>query len=148
MTITRDTRQIVLVGDSDEDHDAVREAVRLSGLPASLRRVSNGDECLALLRRASTERPAFVMMDLNTFSTDGREALRQIKADPLLKVIPVVVVTTSANPRDVDYCYQCGGQRPPHQADQLPRPPADADGAARLLAGQRSQAHCTVGVSA
>ena len=108
MTITLDTPHIVLVEDSDDDHDTVREAVRLSGLPASLRRVSNGDECLALLRRGAAERPAFVMMDLNTPSTDGRETLRQIKADPLLKAIPVVVVTTSANPRDVDFCYQCG----------------------------------------
>ena len=108
MIIAIDTPHIVLVEDSDEDHDTVREAVRLSGLPARLRRVSNGDECLELLRHADAERPAFVMMDLNTPSTDGREALRQIKADPQLRAIPVVVVTTSTNPRDVDFCYQCG----------------------------------------
>lgn len=108
MTLTRNTQHIVLVEDSDDDFDTVREAVRLSGLPASLRRVSNGDECVALLRGSNAERPAFVMMDLNTSGTDGREALRQIKADPQLKTIPVAVVTTSANPRDVDLCYQYG----------------------------------------
>ena len=108
MTITTDPPHIVLVEDSDDDHDTVCEAVRRSGLPARLHRVSNGDECLALLRGGGAARPAFVMMDLNTPSTDGREALRQIKADPLLKAIPVVIVTTSANPRDVDFCYQCG----------------------------------------
>ena len=63
---------------------------------------------MALLRRADTARPALVMMDLNTPGIDGREALRQIKADPLLKSIPIAVVTTSANPRDVDFCYQNG----------------------------------------
>ena len=102
MTITTGTLQIVLVEDSDDDFDTVCEALRLSGLPAELHRVSNGDECLALLRRGSLARPAFVLMDLNTSSTDGLDTLAQIKADPLLKAIPVVVVTTSAHPRDVD----------------------------------------------
>ena len=68
MTITRDTPQIVLVEDSDEDHNAVHKAVRRSGLPASLRRVSNGDECLTLPRRDNAERPAFVMTGRNTAS--------------------------------------------------------------------------------
>ena len=108
MTLSTDTLYIVLVEDSDDDFDTVREAVRLSGLPAKLHRVNNGDECLALLRRGGAERLAFVLMDLNTASTDGRETLLQIKADPLLKAIAVVVVTTSANPRDVDHCFQCG----------------------------------------
>lgn len=108
MTITTGTLQIVLVEDSDDDFDTVCEALRLSGLPAELHRVSNGDECLALLRRGSLARPAFVLMDLNTSSTDGLDTLAQIKADPLLKATPVVVVTTSAHPRDVDDCYHCG----------------------------------------
>ena len=108
MTITTDTLHIVLVEDSDDDHDTVREAVRLSGLATRLSRVSDGDACLALLRRADTVRPALVLMDLSTPGADGREALREIKADPLLKTIAVVVVTASANPRDVDFCYGCG----------------------------------------
>ena len=108
MTHTMDIRHIVLVEDSTDDHDTVREAVQLFGLPMRLSRVRTGDECMALLRQTDRERPALVMMDLNTASTDGREALRLIKADPLLQAIPVVVVTASANPRDVDFCYQCG----------------------------------------
>ena len=54
------------------------------------------------------ERPAFVMTELNTPSSDGREALRQIKADGRLKAIAVVVDTTSANPDDATYCCQRG----------------------------------------
>ena len=104
---TPGTPHILLLEDSDDDYDTVREALRRSSLPVRLRRVSNGDECLALLRRGDG-RPAFMMMDLNTPRTDGREALRQIKADPLLKTIPIAVVTTSANPLDVDLCYQYG----------------------------------------
>ncbi len=108
MTITLNTRHIVLVEDSADDHDTVRDALQQFSLPTRLSRVNNGDECLALLQRADVQRPALVLMDLNTASTDGREALRLIKTDPLLQTIPVVVVTASANPRDVDFCYRFG----------------------------------------
>lgn len=108
MTLAGNTPHILLVDDSDDDFETVNEAVRLSGLQTVLRRATSGDECMALLRRCDAERPVFVMMDLNTCSTDGRDALRQIKADPKLKAIPVVVVTTSANPRDIDLCYEYG----------------------------------------
>lgn len=108
MTITLDTLHIVLVEDSADDHDTVREALQVFNLPTRLSRVNNGDECIALLRRADVPRPALVLMDLNTASTDGREALRLIKTDPMLQAIPVVIVTASANPRDVDFCYGCG----------------------------------------
>ncbi len=111
VNLAPDGPHILLLEDSDDDYDTVREAVRLFGLsgpPARLHRVSNGDACLTLLRRGAAERPALLMLDLNTPSTDGREALRQIKADPLLKTIPVAVLTTSANPVDVALCYQYG----------------------------------------
>lgn len=108
MTPVGNIQHILLVDDSEDDFDTVREALRLSGLQAVLLHVTNGDECMALLRRGDAERPVFVMMDLNTCCTDGRDALRRIKADPKLKTIPVAVVTTSANPRDVDLCYEYG----------------------------------------
>jgi CheY-like chemotaxis protein len=108
MTLAGNTQQILLVDDSDDDFETVCEALRLSGLQSVLRRATDGDACMALLRRGGAERPVFVMMDLNTSRTDGRDALRQIKTDPKLRMIPVVVVTTSANPRDVDLCYEYG----------------------------------------
>jgi len=52
--------------------------------------------------------PALILMDLNSYGVDGREALVAIKSDAGLKEIPVVVLTTSANPKDVDFCYQAG----------------------------------------
>lgn len=107
MPFTGRSRQVVVVEDSDEDFETVTEAVRKTGLAAELRRVTTGDECLALLRAAAA-RPAVVLMDLNTPGTDGREALAAIKADPALRSTPVVVLTTSANPKDLDFCYQAG----------------------------------------
>jgi len=98
----------LLVEDSDEDVDTVAEAFRRCGIPGRLQRVSNGDDCLALLRRAATPLPALVLMDLSTPGTDGRDALRQIKEDIKLKFVPVVVTTASANTRDLEFCYGVG----------------------------------------
>ena len=49
-----------------------------------------------------------MILDLNTPGMDGREALTLIKSDKLLKNLPVIVVSTSGNPRDVDFCYAAG----------------------------------------
>jgi CheY-like chemotaxis protein len=99
---------IIIVEDSDEDFDTVREAVAKGGLSAELRRATTGGECLTLLRGVAALRPAVVLMDLNTPGTDGREALATIKADPCLKAYPVVVFSTSADPRDLTSCYAAG----------------------------------------
>lgn len=99
----------MLVEDSDEDADTVEEAFRRCGIPARLQRATNGDECLALLRGTSGARPpALVLMDLNMPGMDGRETLRQIKEDATLKGVPVVIFSTSANPRDLAFCYGAG----------------------------------------
>ena len=90
------------------DRQSRRGAV--PGDDGRLSRVSNGEQCMALLRRADAERPTFVMLDLSTSGTGGLETRRQIKADPLLKAIPGDVVTASANPRDVDFCCQNGAE--------------------------------------
>ena len=54
------------------------------------------------------QRPAIILLDLNLPGTDGREVLEQIKQDKSLKSIPVVIFTTSSNPRDIEACYQYG----------------------------------------
>ena len=99
---------IIIVEDSDEDFDTVVEAVRKAGIVAEVRRATTGGGCLDLLRGESAVRPALVLMDLNTPGTDGREALAAIKGDDVLKLFPVVVFSTSADPRDVVYCYGAG----------------------------------------
>jgi CheY-like chemotaxis protein len=99
---------IVIVEDSDEDFDTVIQAVRKAGIMADVRRATTGGECLDLLRSASSIRPAVVLMDLNTPGTDGREALAAIKLDDALKLFPVVVFSTSEDPRDQAFCYAAG----------------------------------------
>lgn len=99
---------IIIVEDSDEDFDTVVQAVRKAGIMADVRRAKTGGECLELLRSATALRPAVVLMDLNTPGTDGREALVAIKGDDALELFPVVVFSTSDDPRDLAFCYAAG----------------------------------------
>ena len=102
---------ILVVEDSDEDFDTLLQAMSKSGISSKVYRALNGDDCLTQLRgvgEAIGVHPAFILMDLNSPGTDGREALREIKSDPGLKMIPVVILTTSSNPRDLKSCYELG----------------------------------------
>ncbi|GAA4015734.1 response regulator [Actimicrobium antarcticum] len=103
---------IVVVEDSDEDFDTLREVAAKAGIARVIHRVASGGDCLALLRGEGKVNlsllPALIVMDLNSHGVDGREALMTIKNDVLLKAIPVVVLTTSANPKDMAFCYHAG----------------------------------------
>ena len=103
---------IVVVEDSDEDFDTLREVAASAGVTRAILRAVSGGECLAMLRSEGDSPlpmlPALILLDLNSHGLDGREALAAIKADARLKEIPVVVLTTSANPKDVAFCRQAG----------------------------------------
>jgi len=103
---------VVVVEDSDEDFDTLREAAAANGIARVIHRVVSGGDCLAMLRGEGDVRllllPALIVMDLNSHGVDGREALVAIKTDAGLKEIPLVVLTTSSNPKDVAFCYQAG----------------------------------------
>jgi CheY-like chemotaxis protein len=112
MTATPGT--LLIVEDSDEDFEAVQRFLRRSPTPISIERCINGKQALEFLHQTGdyvnkiTPRPSLIVLDLNLPGTDGREVLRQIKQDKNLKSIPVVVFTTSNNPKDIADCYQFG----------------------------------------
>jgi CheY-like chemotaxis protein len=103
---------ILVVEDSDEDFDTLREAAATAGVTRTMHRVVSGGDGLAMLRGQGglvlAQSPVLILMDLNSHGIDGREALVAIKSDHTLKEIPVVVLTTSANPKDMTFCYQAG----------------------------------------
>lgn len=106
---------LVVVEDSDEDFDTFVQAAREAGVTQTIRRVASGGDCLALLRGEPVDGlvplstlPLVILMDLNSHGVDGREALVAIKSEARLKEIPVVVLTTSTNPKDVAFCYHAG----------------------------------------
>ncbi len=117
---------VLVVEDSDEDFDTLQVALKAAGLTHPVVRAINGESCLLMLQAVEDGtrfRPALVLMDLNTPGTDGRDALRSIKADALLKSLPVVVFSTSASPRDMEFCYAAGANayhvKPLRYADHL-----------------------------
>ncbi|MEW6498464.1 MAG: response regulator [Cyanobacteriota bacterium] len=102
--------EILLVEDSPSDADLTEEALSDGKVLNNLHWVEDGVEALAFLRRqgkyANAPRPDLILLDLNLPKKDGREVLAQIKADPSLRLIPVVVLTTSAAERDILNTYE------------------------------------------
>lgn len=106
----------ILMADDDADDRAMaKDAVVESRLRNELRFVENGEQLLQYLRRqgpyadpASSPTPGLILLDLNMPRMDGREALEQIKSDPVLRQIPVVVLTTSKTEEDVFRSYDLG----------------------------------------
>jgi CheY-like chemotaxis protein len=101
--------QILLVEDDPGDVLITREALEHSKVVTDLHTVADGEEALAFLRRegdhADAVVPDLILLDLNLPRLDGREVLAQIKEDPILRRIPVVVLTTSAAEEDVLRSY-------------------------------------------
>jgi two-component system, chemotaxis family, response regulator Rcp1 len=100
---------ILLVEDNPGDIRLTREALRDSKIQNTLTVVEDGVEAMAYLRRegayADAIRPDIILLDLNLPRMDGREVLREIKADDMLKRIPVVVLTTSESEDDILRSY-------------------------------------------
>jgi len=100
---------ILLVEDNEPDVVLTQEAFKDAKIANSLYVVEDGVEALNFLRRrgkhADVPRPDLILLDLNLPKKDGRAVLEEIKADPLLTSIPVVILTTSSDERDVIRAY-------------------------------------------
>jgi two-component system, chemotaxis family, response regulator Rcp1 len=100
---------IFLVEDNKADIRLIEEVLKDSLVPHQVINVRNGVDAMAFLRKegeyADAPRPDLVLLDLNLPKKDGREVLAEIKQDPSLKRIPVVVLTTSHNQDDIFYSY-------------------------------------------
>ena len=101
---------ILLVDDSASDAELTEEALSNSKVVNALHWVEDGLEALDFLRQkgkyTNAPRPDLILLDLNLPKKDGREVLAQIKADPSLRLIPVVVFTTSAAEGDILNTYE------------------------------------------
>jgi two-component system, chemotaxis family, response regulator Rcp1 len=102
--------EILLVEDSPSDADLTQEALSDGKVLNNLHWVEDGVEALSFLRRqgkhANAPRPDLILLDLNLPKKDGRDVLAEIKADPSLKRIPAIVLTTSAAERDILRTYE------------------------------------------
>lgn len=106
---------ILLADDDEEDRMLAAGALEESRVVNDLRFVEDGEELLdylyhrgAYAAQGSAPTPGLILLDLNMPRKDGREALREIKADPELRRIPVVVLTTSKAEEDIYRTYDLG----------------------------------------
>ncbi len=106
---------ILMAEDDSDDRLLAQDALAESGLATDVHFVEDGVELMDYLGRrnkfsnlANTPRPGLILLDLNMPRKDGREALQEIRANPELKKIPVVVFTTSTADSDIARVYELG----------------------------------------
>jgi CheY-like chemotaxis protein len=103
------TAAILLVEDDPGDIRLTQEMLKDAGVLSDLSVVENGIDAIAYLRRAGqyaqASRPDIIILDLNLPKKDGREVLAEIKQDPELRLIPVIVLTTSHSAEDISRAY-------------------------------------------
>ncbi len=109
-----DSITILMADDDADDRMLAEDAMRENRLENSFRCVEDGQELMDYLNRSGryadrpAPRPGLILLDLNMPRKDGRQALTEIKSDPELRQIPVVVLTTSKTEEDVLRSYDLG----------------------------------------
>jgi CheY-like chemotaxis protein len=105
---------ILIAEDDEDDRMLAMDALADSQMKDSVRFVEDGEQLMHYLHQTGEfagmdlPRPGIILLDLNMPKKDGREALREIKDDPSLRAIPVVVLTTSQDKEDVTGAYSLG----------------------------------------
>ncbi len=121
---------ILLVDDSEDDIEFTLKALEMTKLANKVAVVNNGIEAMAYLRKegkyAEQPTPSLILLDLNMPMKDGREVLREVKADPELLKIPVVILTTSQAEEDIVRSYDL-------HANCYISKPVDLDGLVKVV---------------
>src|SRR5665213_2932848 len=112
MSMTKEV--IILIADDDHGHVRLIEKNLIrAGLHNPIERFENGQEALDFLfgrgdRKRAKEASYLLLLDIRMPQVDGVEVLRQVKADPELKKMPVIMLTTTDDPREVERCHGLG----------------------------------------
>lgn len=115
------TQPILIVEDSPDDFEATKRAFSKANLRNEIKHCESGESALAYLRGDANATPGIILLDLNMPGLDGRKTLEIIKKSDQLKTIPIVILTTSNDERDVQACYELG-------ANTYIQKPVDFDG--------------------
>lgn len=106
---------VVLLAEDDDGHATlVRRNLQRSGVANEVARVADGQEALDYVRCAGAyadrvrNGPLLILLDIKMPRLDGIETLRQLKADPATRGIPVIMLTTTDDPREIERCYELG----------------------------------------
>jgi len=110
VSVDRRAIDVLLVEDDPGDALMIRESFEHHEITHALHHVTDGVEALRFLRRedefAGRPRPDLILLDLNLPRMDGREVLREVKGDPTLRAIPIIVLTTSEADEDILRSYE------------------------------------------
>ncbi|MEN6592976.1 MAG: response regulator [Methanobacterium sp.] len=116
--------EILLIEDNLGDNKLTTEVFKEATVPNNIHLVTNGVDAMSFLKQEGgfqdSIRPNIILLDLNIPKKDGREILKEIKADPELKYIPIIVLTTSNSEQDIKNTYQ-------HYANAYITKPIDLD---------------------
>ena len=104
---------IVIAEDDADDQFLFQTAFEENGLTFQIKFVNNGVELVSYLDSCKAagdqaDLPSLIILDLNMPKKDGREVLKEIKAHPVYKIIPVIIFTTTKNEMEVRRCYELG----------------------------------------
>lgn len=106
---------IVLAEDDDGHASLVQRNLERAGLANGLHRLKDGQEALDFVRgegdfsdRNPSQQPVLLLLDIKMPRVDGVEVLRQVKSDPRTALIPVIMLTTTDDPREIQRCYELG----------------------------------------
>ncbi|MEO0408443.1 MAG: response regulator [Cyanobacteria bacterium P01_A01_bin.135] len=103
---------LIVVEDSDADFAALKRSFGKLNISNRVRRFESADDAITFLedvyKDMAQAEPAVILLDLNMPGTDGRDFIVQVKQDDILKKIPIVVFTTSSNPKDIEFAYLNG----------------------------------------
>ena len=103
---------ILLIEDNPDHAELIIKALRNNNVLNEVHVVTSGEEAMDFLHQrgayANAARPGLILLDIKLPGMDGIEFLRRVKADPKLKPIPVVVLTTSAGEKEIVDSYRCG----------------------------------------
>lgn len=116
-----DPQRILIVEDSQDDFYAAKRACTKANLLNPIDHATSGEQALTMLQAADGSKPGLILLDLNMPGLDGRKTLELIKRDAALKSIPIIILTTSDDERDVKTCYALG-------ANTYIQKPVDFDG--------------------
>lgn len=123
--MTTELGTILLVDDNPDDYEATYRSLRNNHLMNPVVWCKSGQDAKDYLYKegryvteTDTVKPLLILLDLNMPGLDGRQLLKIIKSDPGLRSIPIIVLTTSNDPKDVEECYALGAstyiQKPVH----------------------------------
>ena len=115
MSISKQSVTIMLVEDDDGHRLLIRENLRASGIVNDMIEMRDGQQALDYLQRrgqyqdpAKSPRPGLILLDIKMPKADGYAVLEKIKADPNLRLIPVLMLTSTDDQAEVNRCYSLG----------------------------------------